>query len=54
MFRAVKTFSGKMSMTKGEVRDISDEYISSDLLKAGYIEKVGEEAKKPSAKRRRR
>lgn len=33
-------FSGKVSMRKGEIREIKDKYIVDDLLKAGYIEPV--------------
>lgn len=36
--KALKTFSGALSMHKGEVREISDDYILADLTKAGYIE----------------
>lgn len=36
--KALKTFSGAVSMYKGEVREISDKYILDDLTKAGYIE----------------
>jgi hypothetical protein len=45
MYRALVTFSGVISMRKGEVRAISDSAIADDLLRAGYVEKV-EETKK--------
>ena len=55
MYRAIKSFSGLIRMTTGEVRDISDPSIVEDLLKAGYIEefppKVEEETKKSKAKK---
>lgn len=40
MFKALVTFSGKVSMAKGQVREIKDEAIIEDLLKAGYIEEI--------------
>ena len=43
--KALKSFSGAVSMAKGDVRDINDEYILKDLIKAGY---VVEEAKEPA------
>lgn len=36
--KALKTFSGAVSMYEGEVREIKDDYILADLTKAGYIE----------------
>ena len=39
-YRALKGFSGLISMKKGEVKEIKDKYIVDDLLKAGYIEAV--------------
>lgn len=35
---AIKGFSGLITMSKGEVKEINDKYIAEDLLKAGYIE----------------
>lgn len=46
MFKALKSFSGKISMAKGQVKDIRDEAIIKDLLNAGYIEEVKEEVSK--------
>ena len=43
MFKALKSFSGKLSMAKGQVKDIKDEAIIKDLLNAGYIEEIKEE-----------
>ena len=37
-YRALKGFSGLISMKKGEVKEIKDKHIADDLLKAGYIE----------------
>ena len=39
--RALVSFTGSVSMRKGEVREISDLAISKDLIKAGYVEEVG-------------
>ena len=39
-YKAIKGFSGIVSMRKGEVKEINDKYIVDDLLKAGYIEAV--------------
>lgn len=38
MYRALISFSGVISMAKGETREIGDETIAKSLLKAGYIE----------------
>lgn len=40
MYRALKTFSGIITMVEGEVRDILDQFVIDDLLGAGYIEEV--------------
>ena len=42
MYKALVSFSGAVSMSKGEQKEISDEAIVADLLSAGYIEKVAE------------
>ena len=39
-YKALVGFSGQVSMSKGEVKEIKDKYIVDDLLKAGYIEAV--------------
>ena len=36
-YKAIVSFSGKVSMAMGQVRDISDESLAKDLLRAGYI-----------------
>ena len=38
-FKALKSFSGKISMIKNEVREIADEELIKDLTGAGYIVK---------------
>ena len=40
MYRALISFSGKVSMAEGEIRDISDKAIVDDLLDAKYIEEI--------------
>lgn len=46
MFKALISFSGLISMSKGEVKEIKDKEIIKDLLKAGYIEEVKTAKKK--------
>lgn len=46
-FRAIVSFSGKLSMAMGEVRDISDSSLADDLQRAGYI--IPLETKTPKA-----
>lgn len=36
--RALCSFSGRITMAKGEVRDCGNEYVVNDLLRAGYVE----------------
>ena len=48
LVKAKLSFTGVISMGKGEVREISDLAIAKDLLKVGYIEEV-----KPKAKRKK-
>lgn len=38
--RAVTNFSGAISMSKGEERDITNDVLLKDLLQAGYVEEV--------------
>lgn len=39
-YKAIKSFSGIVSMYVGENKEIADDNIAKDLLKAGYIEEV--------------
>lgn len=48
MYRALKSFVGKLSMKKGEMKPIRDEAIANDLLHAGYI--IEEKAKEVETK----
>lgn len=57
LYLATVSFSGKISMSKGEVGEISDQTLVDDLMKAGYIipyEKTNkdEKADKPTTKRK--
>ena len=36
-YKAIVSFSGKISMAMGQVREISDESLAKDLLRAGHI-----------------
>ena len=45
LYKALVSFCGVESMAMGEVKDIKDDLIAKDLLKAGYIEKVRKEKK---------
>ena len=38
--KANVSFSGRISMAKGEKREITDEGLLKDLLTAGYVEEV--------------
>lgn len=40
MHKALKSFSGAISMHEGETREIDNAAIVADLTKAGYIEEV--------------
>ena len=48
-YKALKCFSGLISMAKGEVREIKDKNLVADLLNAKYIEPL-EQKKKTSKK----
>ena len=53
MYRALVSFCGRISMTEGEVRDISDKAVVKDLLDAKFIEEVNphkKAEKKPEPK----
>lgn len=40
IYKALRSFSGNISMAEGDTKDISDPNIVKDLVKAGYIEEV--------------
>ncbi len=47
---ALVSFCGTLSMTRGEIRDYSNDAVVSDLLKAGYV-KPAEEPDEPAEKK---
>lgn len=53
MYEAVKSFTGIITMTIGERREIADVTIANDLLRAGYIKEVNpaEKVKRPRKKK---
>lgn len=51
MVRALVSFSGTVSMHKGETRVIEDTAILNDLLSAGYVEVVKNENKRSDRSR---
>ena len=58
LYKAIVSFSGIISMSKGKVGEISDQSLVDDLLKAGYIipfeadKKAKTDDEKPKAKRK--
>ena len=51
--KALTSFSGVESMAMGEIKEILDESIVKDLLRAGYVEEVKEKAvKEKTAKKK--
>ena len=44
MYKALISFTGLVSMAKGDVREISDISLANDLIKARYIEEVKKDA----------
>lgn len=50
-YKALISFSGLISMSMGEVREITDQKIVNDLLNAGYIAKIIEIKKEEEAKK---
>lgn len=51
MYKALVSFSGLISMRKGEVRELTDLAIIKDLLNAGYIEAVEEKKAEKTKKK---
>lgn len=52
-YKALTSFSGQISMAMDEVREISDQAIIKDLLKAGYIMAMQAEEKPKAAKKQK-
>ena len=44
LVKALTSFAGKISMHAGEIKEIADEAIVRDLLRAGYVEPEVQEA----------
>lgn len=51
--KALKSFGGLVSMKKGEIREIENKVIISDLLSAGYITEVKDESKAEKSKNKK-
>ena len=49
-YKALVSFSGLISMSMGEVREIEDPEIAKDLLKVGYIHPVEPELRSAGVK----
>ena len=49
-YKAIVSFSGKISMAMGQVREISDQSLADDLLRAGYIIPLEARSKEEKAK----
>ena len=47
--KALIGFSGLVSMRKGEVKDIRDKAIVTDLLRVGYVEQIEKPKNKKSS-----
>lgn len=45
MYKATKSFSGIISMKKGDVREIKDDEVAKDLIRAGYVIELADESK---------
>lgn len=50
LYKALVSFTGKVTMAEGDVGEIPDITVAEDLLKAGYIEEIKKEPKKKEAK----
>jgi hypothetical protein len=53
-YKALVSFCGKVSMAMDEVREISDQSIADDLLKAGLIMEMKADKKKETKSRKRK
>lgn len=49
--KALTSFSGVVSMYEGETRNVDDDAIVADLLKAGYVEEIGKPAESVEAEK---
>ena len=51
MYKSLISFSGIISMTVGEIKEITDKEVVKDLLQAGYIEEI-KTTKEPKTKKK--
>lgn len=49
MYKALISFTGAVSMKKGEVKAIADEAIAKDLVRCGYVEALEKKEEKPAS-----
>ena len=49
MYKALVSFTGKVRMKKGEIKDIADEAIAKDLVRCGYVEALEKKEEKPAS-----
>lgn len=45
MYKATRSFSGIVSMKKGDVKEINNEEVAKDLIRAGYVIELADESK---------
>ena len=48
MYKATTSFSGIVNMKKGDVKEINNEEVAKDLLRAGYVIELEESKPKTS------
>ena len=49
-YRALVTFTGRLSMVKGEVREIEDTELAKRFISAGYLTEVETKEKAPKGR----
>lgn len=40
MYKALRSFTGKVSMYKNEIKEINDKEVARDLINSGYIVEI--------------
>lgn len=40
MYKALRSFTGQVSMFKDEIKEINDEAVAKDLINSGYIVEI--------------
>jgi len=45
MYKATRSFSGIVSMKKNDVKEINNEEVAKDLIRAGYVIELADESK---------